>query len=112
MSSVSHSPTVRRLHTLAAMSVTVRVSEPSVGSANVRLVVVDEEHRPRYLVVAAELEHAILRVAAAAGVNADDMPGLHGLCVAAARQAERRSEQTGLHAAAELVDREPAERTS
>lgn len=112
MSSVSHSPTVRRLHTLAAMSVTVRVSEPSVGSANVRLVVVDEQHQPRYLVRAGELEHAILRVAAAAGVNADDMPGLHDLCVAAARQAERREEQAGLHVAADLGDREPAEPNS
>ena len=68
-----------------------------VASDNVRLVVVDEQHQPRYLIRAAELEHAILRIAADAGVTADDMPGLHGLCVAAARQAERRSEQTGLH---------------
>ena len=94
------------------MSLTVRASEPCVASANVRLVVVDEQHQPRYLVVAAELEHAILRVAADAGVTADDMPGLHGLCVAAARQAERRPEQTGLHIAADLGDHKSAERTS
>ncbi len=94
------------------MSLTVRASEQCVPSANVRLVVVDEQHQPRYLAVAEALEHSILRVVADAGVNADDMPGLHVLCVAAARQAERRSQQTGLPAAAGLVDREPAERTS
>ena len=98
--------------TLAVVRVTVGSTEQSVASANVRLVVVDEQHRPRYLVRAAELEHAILRVAAAAGVNAGDMPGLHGLCVAAAQQAERRLEQAGLPAAADLGDREPAEPTS
>ncbi len=94
------------------MSVTVKGLEQSVASANVRLVVVDELHQPRYLLRAAELEHAILRVAAAAGVNADDMPGLHGMCVAAARHAERRSEQAGPQMEADVGDGEPAGRIS
>ena len=59
-------------------------------SANVRLVVVDEQHQPRYLTRAAELEKAILRVAVIAGMTAEDMPGLRGLCVAAARASEGR----------------------
>lgn len=94
------------------MSATFRGSEQSVASANVRLVAIDEQHQPRYLLRAAELEHAILRVAAAAGVNAGDMPGLHGLCVAAAQQAERRSEQAGPQLDADLGNLEPAERNS
>lgn len=57
-------------------------------SANVRLVVVDDQHQPRYLTRAAKLEKAIQRVAVIAGMTAEDMPGLHGLCIAAARAAE------------------------
>ena len=59
-------------------------------SANVRLVVVEERHQPRYLTRAADLERAILRVAAIAGMTAEDMPGLHELCIAAARTSEGR----------------------
>ena len=55
-----------------------------------RWVVVDEQHQPRYLARAAELERAIQRVAAIAGMTAEDMPGLHGLCVAVARASEGR----------------------
>ena len=58
--------------------------------ANVRWVVVDGQHQPRYLARAAELERAIQRVAAIAGMTAEDMPGLHGLCVAAAPASEGR----------------------
>ena len=59
-------------------------------ASNVRLVSVDGDEQPTYLLRAAELEAAVLAVAAAAGVEADDMPGLHGLCVEAIRSAERR----------------------
>ena len=38
---------------------------------------------------AVEREAAVLAVAAAAGVEGEDMPGLHGLCVEAIRSAER-----------------------
>lgn len=59
-----------------------------IRSANVRLVVVDDQHQPRYLARAAELEKAIVWVAVIAGMTAEDMPGLHALCVAAAHAAE------------------------
>ena len=55
--------------------------------------VVDEQHQPRYLTRAAELKKAILRLAVIAGMTAEDMPGLHGLCVAAARTSEGRQER-------------------
>lgn len=71
------------------MSVPANNTEQPTSSANVRLVVVDGQRQPRYLSRAAELEEAILEVAANAGVTRDDMPGLHGLCVEAARSAER-----------------------
>ena len=58
-------------------------------TSNVRLVTVDGDRQPTYLLRAAELEAAVLAVAAAAGVEAEDMPGLHGLCVEAIRSAER-----------------------
>ena len=55
-----------------------------------RLVTVDKQHQPRYLTRAAELEIAIQRVAVIADMTAEDMPGLHGLCIAAARTSEGR----------------------
>ena len=73
------------------MSVTAEVldqpTEPA-GSSNVRLVVIEARQQPRYLNRAHDLEQAILRVAATAGMLPHDMPGLHGLCIAAARAAE------------------------
>ena len=59
------------------------------GTSNVRLVTVDGDQQPTYLLRAAMLEATVLAVASAAGVEADDMPGLHGLCVEASRSAER-----------------------
>lgn len=73
------------------MSVTAEVLDQPVetaGSSDVRLVVVDPRQQPRYLNRAHELEQAILRVAATAGMLPHDMPGLSGLCIAAARAAE------------------------
>ena len=67
------------------------IAEPPAlagASSNVRLVLVDARQQPRYLNRAEELEQAILRVAATAGMVPHDMPGLHGLCIAAARAAE------------------------
>lgn len=58
-------------------------------SANVRVVVVDDNEQPRYLQRAAELESAMLAVAEQMGLQAADMPGLHGLCVEAMRTADR-----------------------
>lgn len=72
------------------MSVPVSSTEQPTSSANVRRVVVDGQRQPRYLArAAAELEQAILQVAANVGVTSEDMPGLHGLGVEAARRAER-----------------------
>ncbi len=71
------------------MSVRVSSTEQPTSSANVRRAVVDGQRQPRYLARAAELEQAILQVAADAGVTSEDMPGLQGLCVEAARSAER-----------------------
>ena len=53
-------------------------AEPTApaGSSNVRLVLVDARQQPRYLNRAHELEQAILRVAATAGMQPHDMPGL------------------------------------
>ena len=59
------------------------------GTSNVRLVTVDGDQQPTYVLRAVELEAAVLAVAAAAGVEANDMPGLQGLCVEAIRSAER-----------------------
>ena len=59
------------------------------GTTNVRLVAVDGDREPTFLRRAADLETAVLIVAAAAGVAAVDMPGLYGLCVEAIRSAER-----------------------
>ena len=72
------------------MSLAAADDRTPARSTNVRLVVVDEQHQPRYLTRAAELERAILRVAAIAGMTAEDMPGLHGLCIAASRTSEGR----------------------
>ena len=58
--------------------------------AGAELARVDEQHQPRYLTRAAELERSILRVTVIAGMTAKDIPGVHGLCVAAARTSERR----------------------
>lgn len=55
---------------------------------NVRLVVVDDQRQPTYLKRAAQLEQALLAAAAKVGVQPEDMPGLRGLCVDAARAAE------------------------
>lgn len=63
--------------------------ESSARTSNVRLVVVDDNHQPQYLQRAARLEQAILATAAQHGVECEDMPGLHGLCVEAVRAAER-----------------------
>lgn len=71
------------------MSVPVSNTEQPTSSANVRMVVVDEQRQPRYLARADELEQAILQVAGNAGFTSEDMPGLHGVCVEAARRAER-----------------------
>jgi len=65
------------------------VDQP-VQSANVRLVLLDEQHQPRYLSLAADLERAILRLLATADMTADDVPGLHGLLINAARAAVGR----------------------
>lgn len=71
------------------MPAPVTDTDRPTSSANVRLVVTDEDHRPRYLLRAAELEAAILSAAATLGMTAEDMPGLQGLCVEGARTAER-----------------------
>ena len=77
-----------------------------VESANVHVVAVDAGRQPRYLARAAELQEALLRVAAEAGLTADDMPGLHGLCMEAIRRAERhhrKSEGLGVGGEARLL---------
>ncbi len=71
------------------MSAQMSHSDAPSNSANVRLVVVDGQRRPRYLEQAEELEKAILGVAAAAGVMPQDMSGLHGMCVEAFRRVDR-----------------------
>ncbi|MCW2600538.1 MAG: hypothetical protein JWM02_2367 [Frankiales bacterium] len=60
-------------------------------TSNVRLVVVDDNHQPRYLLRAAELERAMLAAAAELGVEPEDIPGIHGLSVEAVRSAERHN---------------------
>jgi hypothetical protein len=52
------------------------------------LVAVDDMHQPAYLARATELEASLLAAAAKLGVEAQDMPGLYGLCVEAVRSAE------------------------
>lgn len=71
----------------------IEVVEPTPGprSVNVRLVAVDARQQPRYLAVAADLEKRVLRVLAAAGVTAADVPGLHGLLISAARASQGRT---------------------
>ena len=59
------------------------------STSHVRLVTVDSHRQPTYPLRAAELEAPVLAVAAAAGVDGEDLPGLHGLCVEAIRSAER-----------------------
>lgn len=71
------------------MSLTSASADTPAHNANVRLVVVDDDRQPRYLARAAELEAAMLVIAAKAGVDPQDMPGLHGLCVEGVRAAER-----------------------
>jgi hypothetical protein len=58
-------------------------------TSNVRLVAVDEHHRPRYLIRAAELTKALLAVASRAGIEPEDLPSLHGMCIEAVRSAEQ-----------------------
>jgi hypothetical protein len=55
---------------------------------NVRLVVVDDLHQPAYLKRASEMEKALLSAAAELGIDAEDLPGLYGLCLEAVRSAE------------------------
>ncbi len=69
--------------TLPAMN-----AETPTHDNNVRLVVVDDKHQPAYLKRAVQLEKAIVRAAAALGVEPADMPALYGLCVQAVRSAE------------------------
>ena len=57
---------------------------------NVRLVAVDENSQPNYLVRAMELETLITSAVARLGIETVDMPALHGFCVQAARSAEVR----------------------
>ena len=57
-------------------------------TSNVKLVAVDGDQQPMYLLRAAELV-PVLALSAAAGVEGEDMPGLHGLCVEAIRSAGR-----------------------
>ena len=57
---------------------------------NVRLVVVDENSQPNFLVRAMELEKVITKAVARLGIETVDMPALHGFCVQAARSAEVR----------------------
>ncbi|GAC1445050.1 MAG: hypothetical protein NVSMB55_23840 [Mycobacteriales bacterium] len=74
--------------TLTVMTM-ISLDTAGAHSSNVRLVVVDEHHQPRYLVRAATLEQHLVQTAAAAGIRPEDMPGLHGLCVEAVRTAEQ-----------------------
>jgi hypothetical protein len=62
---------------------------PPGRSANVRVVAVDESSQPQYLVRARALEQALLEAATSFGLDAEDLPGLHGMCVEAVRSAER-----------------------
>ena len=66
------------------------IVETPAHQNNVRVVAVDDRHQPLYLRRAGELEAALLRAAASLGVEADDMPGLRGLCVEGVRSAETR----------------------
>ena len=63
-------------------------AETPAHQNNVRLVVVDEKQQPTYLRRATELERVLLAAAEKRGVQAEDMPGLRGLCVEAVRSAE------------------------
>lgn len=72
------------------MSMSVTSPAPPVSrTSNVRLVAVDEHHQPRYLLRAAELSQALVAAAAEAGIEEQDMPALHGMCIQAARSAEQ-----------------------
>jgi hypothetical protein len=66
------------------------IVETPAHQNNVRVVAVDDRHQPLYLRRAGELEAALLRTAAALGLEAEDMPGLRGLCVEGVRAAETR----------------------
>lgn len=63
-------------------------AETPAHQNNVRLLAVDDKQRPAYLKRGTELEAALLAAAAKMGVEADDMPGLYGLCVGAVRSAK------------------------
>lgn len=69
--------------TLPAMN-----AEMPAHDNNVRLVVVDDQQQPAYLKRAAQLEKAMVKAAAALGLEPEDMPALYGLCVQAVRSAE------------------------
>jgi hypothetical protein len=71
------------------MSLPARIVDTSPRTSNVRLVLVDDDHQPLYLQRAARLERAMIAIAAQHGVEADELPGLHGLCLEAVRAAER-----------------------
>ena len=62
---------------------------PPRDTSNIRLVTVVGDQQPTNLLRAAQLETAVLEVAAAAGVEGEAMAGLHGLRVQAIRSTER-----------------------
>jgi hypothetical protein len=63
-------------------------AETPAHQNNVRLLVVDDKQQPAYLKRGTQLEAALLAAAAELGVEANDMPGLYGMCVEAVRSAE------------------------
>ena len=68
------------------------VSPSSHGHQNnVRVVPLDADQQPSYLKRASKLETSLATAAARLGMEPDDMPGLHGLCLQAVRSAEDRS---------------------
>jgi hypothetical protein len=73
------------------MSIPLLNVESPAHTSNVRLVIVDDQQQPLYLQRATELEKAMIAAAARLGVEPEDIPGLHGLCVEAVRAAERHA---------------------
>lgn len=63
---------------------------PFAHHTHVRLVAVNGERQPVFLVRALELQTAIREAVAALGVQEVDMPALYGFCVQAARLSEER----------------------
>lgn len=70
------------------MTVPAANVETPANSHNVRLVVVDAHRQPTHLKRADQLQGALLAAAAQLGIQQEDMPGLHGLCIEAIRTAE------------------------